>query len=332
MVRDVVVVGHGGALGLELMGACEMLEVVNLWLGQQGRPPAYRVRVTTAEGGPLPLMAGVEVTTRSLSRYSGPIDTLIVVGGPVALEASGDPQLVRAVRRAAPRARRVVSLCTGAFILAAAGLLDGKRATTHWHWGDDLAALYPAVCVDTDPIFIHDGRIWTSAGITAGFDLLLALIEEDEGAEAARFVARLLVVFLRRTSNQAQFSAQLTYQMADRHPLRELQQYILDHPDADLSLEALARRMNVSPRHFARVFRAELGVSPGRYVEEVRVDTARRRLEESELSIEAVALACGFGNAGSFRRLFTKAVGVSPVEYRRTFATTRLVGGLELAV
>jgi transcriptional regulator GlxA family with amidase domain len=332
MTREVVVVGHGGAIGLELTGAGEMLEVVNMWLTQAGQPPGYRVRIMSPAGGPLPLMAGVEVTTRSLDRYAGSIDTLIVVGGPCAPEAAADQNLVRSVRRAARRARRVVSLCSGAFILAAAGLLDGKRATTHWLWGDDLAASYPAVTVDTDPIFIHDGKVWTSAGITAGFDLMLALIEEDEGAEAARFVARIMVVFLRRTSNQAQFSAQLTHQLADRHPLRELQQYILDHPDSDLSLEALARRMRLSPRHFARVFRDEVGVSPGRYVEEVRIDTARRRLEESELSIEAVALACGFGNAGSFRRTFTKAVGVAPLEYRRTFATTRPDGALHRAV
>jgi transcriptional regulator GlxA family with amidase domain len=332
MTREVVVVGHGGVIGLELTGAAEMLEVVNMWLAQAGQPPGYRVRIMSPDGGSLPLMAGVEVTTRSLDRYTGPIDTLIVVSGPSAPEASSDANLVRSVRRAARRANRVVSLCSGAFILAAAGLLDGKRATTHWLWGDDLAARYPSVTVDTDPIFIHDGRVWTSAGITAGFDLMLALIEEDQGAEAARFVARIMVVFLRRTSNQAQFSAQLAHQLADRHPLRELQQYILDHPDADLSLEALARRMSLSPRHFARVFRAEVGVSPGRYVEEVRIDTARRRLEESELSIEALALACGFGNAGSFRRMFTKAVGVSPLEYRRTFATTNPAGKLHLAV
>lgn len=333
MVREVVVVGHGGALGLELMSACEVLELANAWLDEQGSPPAYRVRVMTADGGPMPLFAGVEIgATRSLSRYQGPIDTLVVVGGPQAPEASENAALARAVGRAALRARRVVSLCTGAFVLAAAGLLDHKRATTHWRYGEELAARFPAVLVDTDPIFIQDGRIWTSAGITAGVDLLLALIEEDEGAEAARYVARLLVVFLRRTGNQAQFSTQLSHQLADRHPLRELQQYILDHPEADLSLDALARRMNKSPRHFARVFRSETGLSPGRYVEEVRIETARRRLEESELSVDAVAVACGFGSAGNFRRVFTKAMGVSPLEYRRGFGPARLPGAFELAV
>ena len=336
MAREIVVVGHGGAVGMELTGACEVLELANFWLAEQGRPPAYRVQVMTLDGGPLPLLGGLAVTgTRSLRRYSGPIDTLIVVGGPMAPAASEDPALARAVARAGTRAHRVVSLCTGAYILAAAGLLDGKRVTTHWRFGEELVSRYPSVDVDTDPIYVRDGRVWTSAGITAGFDLLLALIEEDEGSEVAREVARLLVVFLRRTGNQAQFSAQLCNQLADRHPIRELQQYIAEHPEADLSLPALARRVNMSPRHFARLFRSETGTSPGRYVEQARIETARRRLEESELAVEAIASACGFGSAGNFRRVFAKAIGVSPIEYRRSFGPARPSDSgdrLELAV
>jgi transcriptional regulator GlxA family with amidase domain len=332
MVREVVVVGHGGAIGLELMTACEVLELANLWLAAQGRPPAYRVQVMSLDGGPLPLFGGVRVEgIRSLRRFRGAVDTLIVVGGPYAPAASQDPRLTDAIGKAAKRARRVVSLCTGTFFLAAAGLVDGRRVTTHWFFGDELADRYPAVVVDTDPIFVQDGHIWTSAGITAGIDLLLALVEDDEGSELAREVARVLVIFLRRTGSQAQFSAQLTSQLADRHPIRELQQYIVDHPEADLSLEALARRVNTSARHFARIFRAETGVTPGRYVEQVRVETARRRLEESELSVEAIAAACGFGSAGNFRRVFTKAMGVSPFEYRRSFGPPRPPTRLELA-
>lgn len=326
MVREVVVVGHGGAVGMELTGACEVLELANFWLAEQGRPPAYRVQVVTLDGGPMSFFGGLELSgTRSLRRYRGPIDTLIVVGGPVAPEASENMALARAVGRAAVGARRVVSLCTGAFILAAAGVLDGRRVTTHWRFGDDLAARYPAVEVDTDPIYVRDGPVWTSAGITAGIDLLLALVEEDEGSEVAREIARLLVMFLRRTGSQAQFSAQLTNQLADRHPIRELQQYIAEHPEADLSLPALAGRVNMSPRHFARLFRAETGVTPGRYVEAARIETARRRLEESGLSVEAIAVACGFGSAGNFRRVFAKAMAVSPFEYRRTFGPVRQV-------
>jgi transcriptional regulator GlxA family with amidase domain len=177
-----------------------------------------------------------------------------VVGGPEALTAAADPALVAALREAAGRAKRVVSLCTGAFLLAAAGLLDGRRATTHWLFGDELAAQHPAVHVDTDPIFVRDGDIWTSAGITAGLDLLLAVVEEDEGSDAARWIARMLVVYLRRTGNQAQFSTQLSGRLADKHPVRELQQFIVEHPEADLSMTALAARMNLSPRQFARTF------------------------------------------------------------------------------
>jgi len=325
MPKEVVVLGHGGAMGMELMSACEVLELANACLVEDGQPPAYRVEVATLDGDPVRLFGGVEVAaTKALRRFRGPVDTLIVIGGPVAPAASEDPALAAAVARVAARARRVVSLCTGAFLLAAAGLLDGRRVTTHWRFGEELAARYPAVAVDTDPIFVRDGPIWTSAGITAGIDLLLALVEDDEGSEVARDVARLLVIFLRRTGSQAQFSAQLCSQLADRHPIRELQQYIVDHPEADLSLETLARRVNTSPRHFARIFRAATGVTPGRYVEQVRLETARRRLEESELSVEAVAAACGFGSAGNFRRVFTKAMAVSPLEYRRSFGPAPL--------
>jgi transcriptional regulator GlxA family with amidase domain len=298
--------------------------LANVWLAEQGRPPAYRVQIMTLDGGPLPLFGGLELSgTRSLQRYRGRVDTLIVVGGPVAPAASANPALARAVARTATRARRIVSLCTGAFILAAAGLLDGKRVTTHWRFGEDLAVRYPTVEVDTDPIYVRDGPVWTSAGITAGIDLLLALIEEDEGSAVAREIARLLVIFLRRSGSQAQFSAQLCNQLADRHPIRELQQYIAEHPEADLSLPALARRVNMSPRHFARLFRAETGTTPGRYVEQARIETARRRLEESELSVEAVAAACGFGSVGNFRRVFAKAMEVSPFDYRRSFGVAR---------
>jgi len=325
MPKEVVLLGHGGAMGLELMSACEVLELVNALRAEQGRPPVYRVQVMTRDGGPLTVFGGVEIAgTGSLRRFRGPLDTLIVVGGPVAPAVSEDPQLAAALARVAGRARRVVSLCTGAFLLAAAGLLDGKRVTTHWRYGEELAARHPAVVVDTDPIYVRDGRIWTSAGITAGIDLLLALVEDDEGSEIARDVARMLVIFLRRSGGQAQFSAQLSSQLADRHPIRELQQFLGENPEAALSLGALARRVNTSPRHFARTFRAATGVAPGRYVEQVRLETARRRLEESELSVEAVAAACGFGSAGNFRRVFTKAMAVSPLEYRRSFGPAPL--------
>ena len=320
MIREVVVVGHRGVLGMELTGACDIFHLANTVAAEAGRPPAYRVRVATMGGGPVALAGGFELAgTADLARLRRPIDSLVVAGGPRAHEAAEDGAFVGVVRRLALRSRRVGGLCTGAFILAAAGLLEGRRATTHWRFGDLLSQRHPGVAVDTDPVFAGSGGIWTSAGVTASYDLLLAFVEDDLGAELARDVARVLVVFLRRTGNQAQFSAQLETQVADRQPLRELQQYIADHPDADLSLSALAGRLHMSPRHLGRVFCQQVGTSPGRYVERIRLETARRRLEESDHSMEAVALAAGFGSTETMRRVFVSNLAVSPTDYRRRF-------------
>ena len=324
MIREVVVVGHRGVLGMELTGACDILALANTLAAEAARPPAYRVTVASMGGGPLALAGGLELAgTADLAGLRQPIDTLVVVGGPRAHEAAEDDAFVAVVRRLAGRSRRVGGLCTGTFILAAAGLLEGRRATTHWRFGDLLAQRHPGVSVDTDPVFTGSDGLWTSAGVTASFDLILAFVEEDLGAEVARDVARILVVFLRRTGNQAQYSAQLQTQVADRRPVRELQQYIADHPDADLSLAALARRLHMSPRHLGRVFCQQVGMSPGRYVERIRLETARRRLEESDHSVEAVALAAGFGSTETMRRVFVSNLAVSPTDYRRRFGRSQ---------
>lgn len=317
-----MIVGHPDVLGMELMGARDLFGMANYWLGERGRDPRYELHLASSDGRPLRLWGGLELGPAvSLARWEAPIDTLVVVGGHHAPEAATDETFVAGVAAAATRSRRVAGLCTASFILAAAGLLDGKRATTHWLFGDRLAARHPAVTVDTNPIFVGDGGVWTSAGITASLDLLLALVEEDLGAEAARDIARALVVFLRRTGNQAQYSAQLAMQMADREPFKELVQFIADHPAEDLSLPALAARIHMSPRHFTRVFRAQLGMSPGRYVERSRLETARRRLEESDVPVETVAATTGFGSAETLRRVFVQSLSVSPAEYRRRFGS-----------
>jgi transcriptional regulator GlxA family with amidase domain len=324
MIREVVVVGHPGVLGMELTGACDIFALANTVAEEAGRPPAYRVTVASMGGGPLALSGGLELAgTVDLAGLPRPIDTLVVVGGPNAHEAAEDDAFVGVVRRLGGRSRRVGALCTGAFILAAAGLLEGRGATTHWLFGDLLAQRHPGVSVDTNPVFTGSDGVWTSAGITASFDLLLAFVEEDLGADVARDMARILVVFLRRTGNQAQFSAQLQTQVADRRPLRELQQFIADHPDADLSLAALAGRLHMSPRHLGRVFCQQVGMSPGRYVERIRLETARRRLEESDHSVEAVALAAGFGSTETMRRVFVSNLAVSPTDYRRRFGRSQ---------
>ena len=228
----------------------------------------------------------------------------------------------RALRRLAPRLRRIGSVCTGAFILAEAGLLDGRRATTHWEWCDALAARFPRVQVDRDPIFVRDGNVYTSAGVTAGMDLALALIEEDHGRALALEVARQMVLFLRRPGGQSQFSAALAAQSADREPLRDLQAWIAEDPGRDCSVPALARRVAMSPRNFARVFAREVGATPGQFVERVRVEAARRRLEESADGVDNIASRCGFGTAETMRRAFLRTLRVPPTAYRSRFRAT----------
>jgi len=233
--------------------------------------------------------------------------------------AAPDPYLAGWLAANAGYARRVASVCTGAFLLAEAGLLAGRRATTHWAFSDELAARFPDVHVDPEPIHIRDGNIVTSAGVTAGIDLALGLVEEDIGRAASLAVARDLVVFLRRPGGQAQFSAQLRAQAAQREPLREVQHWITEHPAADLSVDKLAARAGLSPRQFARAFAAETGVPPGRHVAATRLEAARRMLEDCSDGIEQVARACGYGNCETMRRAFVKALGVPPGSYRNRF-------------
>jgi transcriptional regulator GlxA family with amidase domain len=324
MIREVVVVGHRGVLGMELTGACDIFALANIVAEEAGRPPAYRVTVASMGGGPMALAGGLELAgTADLAGLRRPIDTLVIVGGPSAHEAAEDDAFVGVVRRLGRRSLRIGALCTGSFILAAAGFLEGRRATTHWRFGELLAERHPGVSVDTAAVFTGSDGVWTSAGITASFDLLLAFVEEDLGPDVARDVARVLVVFLRRTGNQAQFSTQLQTEVADHRPVRQLQQYIADHPDADLSLAALAGRIHMSPRHFGRVFCQQVGVSPGRYVERIRLETARRHLEESDHSVEVVARAAGFGSTETMRRVFVSNLAVSPSDYRRRFGRSQ---------
>ena len=197
--------------------------------------------------------------------------------------------------------------------------MDGRRATTHWARVPSFARRYPAVEVDGDPIFVKDGSVYSSAGVTAGMDLALALVEEDLGRDLALQVARHLVLFLKRPGSQSQFSAQLAGQLAYRDPLREVQQYVADHPEADLSVAALASRTGMSPRNFARVFTREVGLTPARFVEQTRLEAARRRLEESDDGVEQVASCCGFGTAETMRRTFLRRIRVSPADYRLRF-------------
>jgi len=315
--RRVVIVALPEVQPLDVAGPAEVLASAASVAG--GDDAAYTIEVVAPGGAPIPTDSGYAIAPAgALEAVRGPIDTLLVAGGAGARHASAET--VARVRRLAARADRVASVCTGAYVLAAAGLLDGRRATTHWSWCDDLQRRHPAVTVERDPIFVVDGPVRTSAGVTAGMDLALALVEEDLGPRVALEVARWLVVFVKRPGGQAQFSAQLAGQSADRVPLRELQAWIADHLDADLSVPALAARACMSERHFARAFKAETGMTPAVYVESLRVERARLALESGAAPIDAVAERCGFGTVETLRRAFARRLGVSPAAYRNRFA------------
>ena len=314
MAHRVVVVAYPDVQVLDVTGPVEVFAMAS-----RGEP-RYTIEVVAPSAGPVRTTAGLDlVAHRSLAETRGRIGTLVVAGGYGTEAAVGDASLVAWVRKAAARADRVTSVCSGAFILAAAGLLDGRRATTHWIACDLLSEVFPAVEVEPDRIYVRDGNVWTSAGVTAGMDLALALVEEDHGPEVALEVARQLVLFLRRPGGQSQFSAQLAAQQADREPLRDLQSWIADHPEADLSVPALAARAAMSTRNFARAFRREVGVTPADYVERVRVEAAQRLLESTARSVDDVARGCGFGTVETMHRTFRRRVGVTPGQYRSHF-------------
>jgi transcriptional regulator GlxA family with amidase domain len=319
--RRVVFVTYPRITALDLVGPHEVFTAAaEIARHTGGEPDAYAVSVAAATPGPVHTSRGPAIVAdRSFSEIRGAIDTLVVVGGEGADAAADDPRLVDWVRRTAPRCRRLTSVCSGAFVLAAAGLLDGRRATTHWAACTRFAQRFPNVAVEVEPIFVEDGNVWTSAGVTAGMDLALALVEADLGREVALLTARQLVLFVQRSGGQAQFSAQLGAQLAQRDPLRELQRSIAEHPEGDYRVERLAERVAMSPRNFARVFRAEVGCSPAAYVEQTRLEVARRMLETTALPVDGVARAAGFGTVDTMRRAFARRIGASPTEYRDRF-------------
>jgi transcriptional regulator GlxA family with amidase domain len=321
--RRVVMIAMPCAEVMEIGGTLDVFYAANVLLADAGSSdPGYAIEVVS----PVPIIRswpGLCIKAeRSYRDVRGPIDTLIITGTDTPDQATQDAQLVAWLARVAPRTRRLVGLCTGTFMLAAAGLLDGRRATSHWLFCDELTRQFPKIQVERDPIYVRDGTIYTGVGSSAGLDLALALVEQDVGRRIALAVAKREVFFLKRPGGQAQFSVQLSAQIAEREPLRDLQMWIADHPHADLSVDALARRAAMSPRNFCRVFGREIGMTPGRFVERVRLEAARRLLEESARSIPEVAVACGFGTAETMRLAFHRALGVSPKTYRSRFYST----------
>jgi transcriptional regulator GlxA family with amidase domain len=322
--RSIVIVVYPGVQSLDVTGPLEVFAGAQQLI--EATAPSergYDVRVLSRDGQPVQSSSALGLIAHGgLTRQATPIDTVIVAGGAGHVQACEDHALLDWVAGASSRARRTASVCTGAFVLARAGLLDGRRATTHWASAARLQRLYPRVIVDPEPIFVRDGALWTSAGVTAGMDLALALVEEDLGSDAALTIARHLVLFLRRPGNQSQFSATLAAQQAEREPLREIQRAVLEDIAGDHRVEAMATRAHMSPRHFARAFRAETGVTPARHVERVRVEAARRQLEDTSEPIAAIAASCGFGTAETMRRVFLRTLHVGPAEYRRRFTYT----------
>jgi transcriptional regulator GlxA family with amidase domain len=318
-MRTVLIVLFDGVQSLDVTGPLEVFNAANRWCAErEPAAPGYAITTASLGGAAVRTTSGLGLLPAvDLASVRDAPDLMVVPGGAGARRR--DPDLVGWLREHARAAATLASVCTGAFLLAEAGLLTGRTVTTHWERCADLAAQYPDVTVDPDPIFIKDGDLATSAGVTAGIDLALALVEDDLGRDAALAVARQLVVFLRRPGSQSQFSAQLCAQVAERQPLREVQQWIAEHPAADLSVETLAERASLSPRQFARAFAAETGLPPGRYVDRARLEAARRHLEDSAAGVEQAARACGYGTPEAMRRAFIRALGVSPAEYRRRF-------------
>lgn len=331
--RRIVIVVYPDVQSLDVTGPMEVFVGAQRLLKADGRAErGYDVRTLSRDGQPLRTSSGLMITPDySLQSAPKQIDTLIVAGGSGHRAASADTALVNWIAHASSAARRTASVCTGAFLLGQAGVLRGRRATTHWASAQELQRLHPEMLVDPDPIFVRDGSVWSSAGVTAGMDLALALVEEDLDRAAALTVARHLVLFLRRPGNQSQFSATLAAQQAGREPLREIQRAVLEDVAGDHSVEAMAARAHMSPRHFARAFRAETGITPARHVELVRLEAARRRLEDTSQPVGTIASDCGFGTPETMRRAFLRTLQVGPAEYRRRFHAPPALTTKELA-
>lgn len=301
---------------LDVAGPLQVFATANERLGLPAEP--YAPRVVAPGSGSLPASSGLGLLALPLPRVDAPVDTLIVAGGPGVTEACADPALVAFVEERAARARRVASVCTGAFLLAETGRLDGRRAATHWAHCDRLKALHPRIRVEADPIFVRDGTIWTSAGVTAGIDLALALVEEDLGREAALAIARHLVMFLKRPGGQAQFSATLALQgVEDR--FAALHAWIGRNLSGDLSLPNLATQAGMSERTLNRRYREATGTTPAKGIERLRLEAARRALAETRTPVKRIARECGFGTEETMRRAFLRHVATSPQDYRARF-------------
>lgn len=314
-----VFVAYDGIQALDLTGPWEVFHGANQVLDSRQSPRArYSLHLVSSDGGDVASESGLALQTAPMSTVAR-AHTVVIPGGFGSRQAIDDAGLLHHVRRLCADAERVVTVCTGAYVAAAAGLADGKRVTTHWARAGALQREYPALNVDAEPIYCRDGRLWSSAGVTAGIDLALAIVEHDHSAEVAQVVARWLVMFLRRPGGQTQFATPVWTERAELAPVRTAQDLIDAEPGADHRVGLLAARVGMSERHFTRCFTSEVGASPAQYVAGVRVEAARRQLEVTADTVDAIAARCGFGTAETMRRTFTRRLGVSPDQYRQRF-------------
>ena len=318
--RRVVILAFPGVQPLDVVGPHEVFAGANQVCAAAGTALPYEVAVHAPKGTTVTTESGLQFATAPLPAPGAIIDTLIIPGGDGVYAASDDQALVQWIASAAPRSRRVATVCTGSFLAARAGLLDGKRVTTHWARAARLQSAHPDVQVDPDPIYVRDGKVWSSAGVTAGIDLCLALVEDDLGHEVAQTIARWLVMFLRRPGGQTQFATPVWAPRAERSTVRAVQALVESAPGGDHRVPVLAAAAAMSERHFSRVFTEEVGETPARYVERVRLEAARHDLEATTDTVEAIAARCGFGTAETMRRAFHRRLRVAPDAYRRRFS------------
>ena len=318
-VHRLVVVAYEAMQSLDVTGPYEVFAGANQVIERSARRgPRYDLTVASLRGGPVSCESGLQMMSVPLHSI-GAADTVLLPGGSGCRAAAADAELLDEVRRLTGTARRLLTVCTGAFVAAGAGLLSGRRVTTHWARAARLHRDHPDVVVDPDPIFVRDGSVWSSAGVTAGIDLALAVVEHDHDAEVAQIVARWLVMFLRRPGGQSQFATAVWSDRADLGPVRAAQDAIDADPGADHTVAALSRRVGMSERHFTRCFTDQVGLPPARYVAAVRVEAARRELETTHATVDSIARQVGFGTSETMRRTFVRRLGVAPDDYRRRF-------------
>ncbi len=319
--HHVVFVVYDGIQALDLTGPWEVFHGANGVLDELGPHRArYRLTLCSTDGRMIESETGLRIATEPLTGAPRP-HTLVIPGGFGSRVAIDDPALIAAIQQLAGGAERVVTVCTGALVAAAAGLCDGRRVATHWARAAAIQRSFPAVDVDVEPIFVRDGDLWSSAGVTAGIDLALAIVEHDHSAEIAQVVARWLVMFLRRPGGQTQFATPVWTERAELEPVRAAQDLVDAEPGGDHRIGLLAARVGMSERHFTRCFTEQTGTSPAQYVAGVRVEAARRALETTTLTVDAIARRCGFGTAETMRRTFARRLGASPDQYRQRFRT-----------